>query len=68
MIGVENPVSKIIYEQTNEKFEKWTKIIYFVCMKVTLPGCMAPNFFISYYNYFATDLGREAFRLPYPEW
>lgn len=66
--GFENSSSKAIYEEVNQKVEKWTKILYFVLMNVSLPGIMMPNFVISYFLYFSTDLEVEAFRFPFPIW
>ena len=66
--GCEYPDSKAIYERVNEKNEKWTKILDFVLLRVTLPGVIMPNFIISYFLYFATDLGSESFRFPFPKW
>lgn len=66
--GYKNSESKKIYEKINERIEKWTKILYFVWMRGTFPGTMLPNCIISYFLYFATDLGSNAFRLPFPIW
>lgn len=68
VLGCEYPDSKDIYGRVNKKNEKWTKMLDFVLLKVTLPGVIMPNFIISYFLYFATDLGSEAFRLPFPKW
>lgn len=37
-------------------------------MRGTFPGTMLPNCIISYFLYFATDSGSDAFRLPFPIW
>lgn len=68
ILGVENPASEKSFDQINEKFEKCTRIIHFLCIKVSFPAGMIPNFVISYFNYFKMEMGEEAFRLPYPEW
>lgn len=52
----------------NEKIEKFTHNMYFILVKITAPGLMIPNLIIGYFNYFTTDLGSEAFHLPYMEW
>ncbi|XP_031635350.1 uncharacterized protein LOC116348468 [Contarinia nasturtii] len=65
---IENPVSKAIYEEANEKTEKWTKFIEFLVMKVTLASVPTSFLVICYYLYFATDLGNEAFRLSFLMW
>lgn len=66
--GMVNPDWKFKYENLNEKIEKWSNILYSVFIKVSVPGLLLPNFILSYYSYFSTDLGSEAFGLPYPFW
>lgn len=66
--GQTNPTSKRIYDETNEKIEKFTKTIYFVYIRLTIPGVVLPTAIISYFNYFTTDMGNDAFRLPFPDW
>lgn len=64
-----NPKSKKIFTEANENIEKYTKLICFVSIQISHPGLILPNFIISYYNYFTTDLeGGEAFTLAFPEW
>lgn len=66
--GMENPSSKSIYEKANERIEKITEFIFFVSVKVSPIFIMIPYFFTSYFFYFTLDLGKEAFRMPYPLW
>lgn len=63
-----NPTSKKMYDKANAKIEKYTKIFYFVGIKVSWPGLILPNVIISYFKYFTTDLGSESFKLPFVEW
>ena len=65
---MENPQSKQTYVKLNGKIEKWTGFFYFFLVKVSVPAVTMPQFIISFYLYFATDLGAEAFSLPYPMW
>lgn len=66
--GLKNPVSKAIYEEMNAFVEKWSKIIYFVSMRITFPCVTIPYAIWSYIQYFTTDLGPDAFHLPFPFW
>ena len=66
--GVKYSKSKVIYEEVDERAEKWIKRFHFLLMRLTLPATMLPNGIISYVLYFATDLGSDAFRLPFPIW
>lgn len=66
--GMENPASKKIHEETYENIDKCTRYLYYFCVKITVPGVMIPQMITSYLNYFTTDMGKEAFKLPYPEW
>ena len=67
-IGIENPSTKKMYEQVIKNIEKFTQTIDFMFINLTLPGVMIPRLIISYLNYFSTNLGREGFKLPFPEW
>lgn len=68
-LGLEFPVLKLKYEEMNRLVEKWSDIAYFIIIKVSaffvyiLPKCIN-----SFYGYYATDLGSEAFDLPFPAW
>lgn len=68
VLGLTNPVSRMIYENGNHLVEKWFNIFIRLVMFVTLPGLMFPTFVVSYYKYFTTDLGNDAFEMPYPIW
>lgn len=62
------PTSREIYEKINKKVEKWTEVLYFGLFKVTVPAALLPNCLWSFYIYFSTDLGRDAFNVPFPIW
>lgn len=65
---LEYPTSRTIYDETNQRIENWTKIIYFFIMKVTPVCWIFPKFAISIFMYFTTDMGRDALKLPIPMW
>ena len=65
---MENPESKPKYLKLNENIEKWTGVFYFFITQMTIPAIFMPNLIISFYFYFATDLGAKAFTLPFPIW
>lgn len=66
--GSTNPISKQIYENTNDFVEKWSKIIHFAHEKVTFPFVTFPYVILSYFLYFNTDLDGNAFSLPFKFW
>lgn len=57
-----------IYKKTNEIVEKISEIADFIMVKVSLPGFILPKAIYCYLQYFATDLGNEAFELSLPMW
>ena len=67
-VGIENPVSKKIYEEVNEKVENRTKWMYLAIVQASIPGLLLSNFMVSFYIYFTSDLGNESFMLPFPVW
>lgn len=56
---------QLIYNKLNEKIEQFSKIIYFIFVHCTLFGVLMPNFLITFFVYFTTDLGSDAFQLPF---
>lgn len=66
--GSINHLSKINYEEINQKIEKWCKIIDLVTVKVSPFTVVIPKLIISFSKYFATELGNDAFELPNPMW
>lgn len=67
-LGLENDRSKIIYERVNSKVEKFTEFLNYACMNITLPCLLVPNFVTSYVDYFLSEAGDEAYRLPFLIW
>lgn len=59
---------KLKYERSNRFVEKWNEIIFILTVKVTpICGVMSALSY-SFFVYFTTDLGRDAFLLPAPMW
>lgn len=61
-------ISKECYEKTKSRNETWIKLLVLSIIKVSHVGITTPNLVISYFNYFSTDLGSDAFILPFPMW
>lgn len=53
------------YDALNQKIEQFSKRFYFIYVYCTLVGVMLPNIFKSYFLYFTTDSGNDAFQLPF---
>lgn len=68
ILGSKNPPSKVLYDKTNGKIEKWSKILYFLMVKLTPMSWLLPKVIISLFLYFTTDLGNDALELPSPMW
>lgn len=56
------------YVEINQKIEKWCKIIELITVKVSPLTVVIPKLITSFFDYFTTDLGSEAFELPTPMW
>lgn len=63
-----NPTSVARYEQANTFVEKWHNIIHIAFINVTIPCITLPYFIWSYFSYFTTDIGGDAFILPFSAW
>lgn len=66
--GSEHPESKVLYDEVNRLVEKCSEIAYFVMVKLTAVCIVLPKFGISMFVYLTTDLGYDAFELPFPAW
>lgn len=60
--------SEEIFRKANRFEKKWSKIINFVIFKLTPAFALLPWCIYVYFLYFTTDLGTDAFELPYPMW
>lgn len=58
--------SKELHEKCNEFIEKLSKVIYPVVIRLGVPGLVLPKTITSYYLYYTTFAGRDAFELPFP--
>lgn len=67
-LGSKRLASKAMYDETNRQIEKWTKIIDVVVVKVTSRFAIIPQIVLCYFLYFTTDLGNDAFELPFAIW
>lgn len=61
-------MAKQLYDKTNSQVEAMSKIGYFLMVKLSVPLMVGPKALVSYYNYFSTDLGPDAFELSIPAW
>lgn len=60
--------SKALFEKTCQEVEKWSEIIFFMMMRLSLPCIMLPVCIGSFFVYFTTNLGNESFILAIPMW
>lgn len=67
-VGLTHPAVRAIYEQVNPQLEKWCDFVIFFAINVLYPTAMLTIFTITYAIYFMTDLGNEAFLMPFPYW
>lgn len=67
-LGLESSIAKAMYEEANQRFEKYTKIGMFLLTNVLVPCALLPKVIVSFFLYFNTDLGENAFYLPLPLW
>lgn len=57
-----------VYAETSQKIQKWIKRAHFVCIDLIPPLCIVPSFLTSFYTYFTTDLGADAFQQQFDAW
>lgn len=67
-IGLINPTSKAIYDEIDGKLEFWVKMLDLLVVNVMPVGITFPMLIISYFVYYTTDLGADAFQLPFYAW
>lgn len=60
--------SKTIYSKAIAFVNNFTKILYFILMKIAFPLITFPYLMTSYHRYLTTDLGPDAFQLPFHTW
>lgn len=67
-LGLKYEESRVMYEETNNLMEKLSEIVELMVVGVCLPGFVIPRIIVSYFKYFTTDLGDDAFDLSIPMW
>lgn len=65
-LGIENQISKLIYEETNKNVVKLCETFYFALIKVTSVMSMIPKLLFIIYMYFTTENG--VYELPFRMW
>lgn len=63
-LGIQNPVSKQMYIQLNEKIENLTKVVFVAFVPLTILSVFLPPFFMTFFNYFTVD-SQDVFDLPF---
>lgn len=67
--GIKNqPLSESNYKRINRYTELITKIINYIVIYFFLPASAILLLIVNFYMYYSTNLGVEAFRLPFPYW
>lgn len=66
--GSVSPSSKLIYDKFNGYVDIFCKYMYIGLVKMVPIGSMLPLLIISYFSYYITDSGEDAFVLPFPMW
>lgn len=61
-------MARAILEETNEFIEKWSKIGLFFFKRMAIPCYILPKVAVSFFIYFTTDAGGDAFHLPFSMW
>lgn len=64
--GMNNRMSKLKYTDVNQKIERVTEILYFIIVKLNIPGCVIPPLIATMVNYYIYKLGDESFYLGAP--
>ena len=67
-LGSQNPASKTIYVKVIHLIDKLSRFANLCILKVTLPCLILPRYVASFYIYFTTDVGNDAFELPLTMW
>lgn len=67
-LGLQCKESRAMYEKDIHLIEEVSKIVYFAIVGVTVPGLVIPKAILSYFNYYTTNLGGDAFDLSIPMW
>lgn len=57
-----------MYEKANQLAETWSKMIDFAIVHVSVPTIIFPKAIVSFFIYYTTEAGPDAFELPIPVW
>lgn len=68
VLGLKDPASKAVHEETNRRVEKISRILHVATGVVCPQFVVWPKFLGCFAIYFTTDVGSEAFELPFPMW
>lgn len=68
ILGSTNAVKTTIYKKACTLVEKSSNYIYTGLVKIACPMTIIPYILWSYFMYYTTDLGRDAFTLPFVLW
>lgn len=66
--GTDCLATRVAYIETNNRVEKWCKIADFILARFISIAFMLPKPILSYFMYFTTNLGPDAFELTFPVW
>lgn len=66
--GMEYPTPEALFQETNQLVEKWSEIMCFLATIVIPTFVCFSMVMLSFFFYFTTDLGSDAFELPVPMW
>lgn len=66
--GMKDPLANKIYTRSCNLIEVFNEFLRFAMVKVTVHLMMWPMCIYSYFTYFTTDLGQNAFELPFYAW
>lgn len=67
-LGLEDPMSKMIYTKTNGKIHKTARILNILLVGMSPFLTIVPPVLVSMVTFFTTDLGADALQLPFPMW
>lgn len=65
---MENSACNFEFEEANQRVKNLSEMISLIAFKVIPIGSVTPSFLGSFFVYFSTDKGNDAFELPVPMW
>lgn len=68
ILGLKNPSSQTIYFEIDDKLRKWFRFLNIFMVQMSPVAVTLPMFVTGIFAYHFTDLGRDAFALPFPIW